>query len=88
MADSYAKIPSGALVQPTPFRVSIEDERVEELKLLVKLGKIANPTYESTQKEHNYGITHQWLTDAKDAWMKFDWYVRKRRMVLSSFKTA
>ncbi|WXC56089.1 hypothetical protein SNK03_002026 [Fusarium graminearum] len=80
MADSYAKIPSGALVQPTPFRVSIEDERVEELKLLVKLGKIANPTYESTQKEHNYGITHQWLTDAKDAWMKFDWRAAEKRI--------
>ncbi|RBR26365.1 uncharacterized protein FIESC28_00865 [Fusarium coffeatum] len=73
MADGYAKIPSGAQVQPKPYHVSIEDEKVEELKLLVKLGKIAPPTYESTQKEHNYGITHQWLTDAKAAWMKFDW---------------
>ena len=73
MADGYAQIPAGAQVQPKPHHVSIEDEKVEELKLLVKLGKIAPPTYESTQKEHNYGITHQWLTDAKAAWMNFNW---------------
>jgi microsomal epoxide hydrolase len=78
MADNYAQILSGALTQPKPFQVSIDDERVDELKLLVKLGKIAPPTYESTQKEQNFGITHQWLTDAKSAWMKFDWYVHKK----------
>ncbi|RGP74481.1 microsomal epoxide hydrolase [Fusarium longipes] len=73
MTDNYARIPSGALTQPKPFEVSIDDEKVDELKQLVKLGKVAPPTYESTQKEHNYGITHKWLTDAKDAWLKFDW---------------
>ncbi|KAH7004770.1 Alpha/Beta hydrolase protein [Fusarium venenatum] len=80
MADSYAQIPSGALVQPKPFKVSIEDEKVDELKLLIKLGKIAPPTYESTQKEKNFGITHQWLTDAKAAWMKFDWRAAEKHI--------
>lgn len=75
MSDGYAKIPSGAKVQPTPFQVSITDDRVDELKQLVKLGRVGPPTYESTQKEHNYGVSHQWLTDAKAAWIDFDWYV-------------
>jgi microsomal epoxide hydrolase len=78
MADSFAQIPSGALIQPKLFKVSIDDEKVDELKLLIKLSKIAPPTYESTQKEKNFGITHQWLTDAKAAWMKFDWYVDEK----------
>ncbi|KAG8675878.1 hypothetical protein FPOAC1_001873 [Fusarium poae] len=80
MADNYAQILSGALTQPKPFQVSIDDERVDELKLLVKLGKIAPPTYESTQKEQNFGITHQWLTDAKSAWMKFDWRAAEKHI--------
>jgi hypothetical protein len=85
MADSYARIPSGAITQPKPFQVSFDDEKVDELKQLVKLGKIAPPTYESTQKEHNYGITHKWLTDAKAAWLKFDWYVDMKQSV---FRTS
>ncbi|KAL6920604.1 hypothetical protein ACHAP8_007378 [Fusarium lateritium] len=80
MADSYAQVPSGALVQPRPFKVTIDDEKVDELKLLIKLGKIAPPTYESTQKEKNFGITHQWLTDAKAAWMKFDWRAAEKHI--------
>ncbi|GKU07567.1 epoxide hydrolase [Fusarium langsethiae] len=80
MADNYAQIPSGALTKPKPFQVSIDDEKVDELKLLVELGKIAPPNYESTQKEHNYGVTHQWLTDAKAAWMKFDWRAAEKHI--------
>ncbi|GKU12452.1 epoxide hydrolase [Fusarium langsethiae] len=80
MADSFAQIPSGALIQPKLFKVSIDDEKVDELKLLIKLSKIAPPTYESTQKEKNFGITHQWLTDAKAAWMKFDWRAAEKHI--------
>ncbi|KAF4335453.1 microsomal epoxide hydrolase [Fusarium beomiforme] len=79
----YNSIPSGALVQPTPYQVSIADERIDELKQLVKLGKIAPPTYESVQNENNYGIGHQWLTDAKAAWLDFDW--REVEKHLNSF---
>ncbi|QKD61528.2 Alpha/Beta hydrolase protein [Fusarium oxysporum Fo47] len=80
MSDDYAKIPSGAKVQPTPFQVSITDDRVDELKQLVKLGRVGPPTYESTQKEHNYGVSHQWLTDAKAAWIDFDWRAAEKHI--------
>lgn len=75
MSDGFAKLPPGAQVQPTPYQVSIADDKVDELKQLVKLGRVGPPTYESTQHEHNYGVSHQWLTDAKAAWIDFDWYV-------------
>ncbi|KAL4727120.1 hypothetical protein ACLX1H_006021 [Fusarium chlamydosporum] len=80
MADGYARIPSGAQSQPKTYKISIEDEKVEELKQLVKLGRIAPPTYESTQTEHNYGITHKWLTDAKADWLKFDWRAAEKHI--------
>ncbi|KAF5565914.1 microsomal epoxide hydrolase [Fusarium napiforme] len=76
----FAKIPSGAQVQPTPYRVSIADNKVDELKQLVKLGRVGPPTYESTQKEHNYGVSHQWLTDAKAAWIDFDWRAAEKHI--------
>jgi hypothetical protein len=76
MDDGFGRIPSEALVEPKPFQIFIADEKIAELKQLVKLGKVAPATYESTQKEHNYGIGHQWLADAKAAWLDFDWYVR------------
>ncbi|KAI1041130.1 hypothetical protein LB505_005878 [Fusarium chuoi] len=72
MSDGFAKLPPGAQVQPTPYQVSIADDKVDELKQLVKLGRVGPPTYESTQHEHNYGVSHQWLTDAKAAWIDFD----------------
>ncbi|EGU82709.1 hypothetical protein FOXB_06764 [Fusarium oxysporum f. sp. conglutinans Fo5176] len=80
MSRGFAKIPSGAQVQPTPFRVSITDDKVDELKQLVKLGRVGPPTYESTQKEHNYGVSHQWLTDAKAAWIDFDWRAAEKHI--------
>ncbi|KAF4997501.1 hypothetical protein FGRMN_3865 [Fusarium graminum] len=80
MADGYGRVPAGAQIRPKPFQVSIAEDRVAELKQLVKLGKIAPPTYESTQKEHNYGIDHQWLTDAKAAWIDFDWRAAEKHI--------
>ncbi|SCO91538.1 related to epoxide hydrolase [Fusarium oxysporum] len=80
MSHGFAKVPSGAQVQPTPFRVSITDDKVDELKQLVKLGRVGPPTYESTQKEHNYGVSHQWLTDAKAAWIDFDWRAAEKQI--------
>ncbi|KAG5758424.1 hypothetical protein H9Q72_013449 [Fusarium xylarioides] len=80
MSDRFAKIPSGAQVQPTPYQVSIADDKVDELKQLVKLGRVGPPTYESTQKEHNYGVSHQWLTDAKAAWINFDWRAAEKHI--------
>ncbi|KAF5603228.1 microsomal epoxide hydrolase [Fusarium pseudocircinatum] len=80
MSDGFAKIPSGAQVQPTPYQVSIADDKVDELKQLVKLGRVGPPTYESTQKEHNYGVSHQWLTDAKAAWIEFDWRAAEKHI--------
>ncbi|CVK85337.1 hypothetical protein FPRO06_07534 [Fusarium proliferatum] len=80
MSDGFAKLPSGAQLQPTPYQVSIADDKVEELKQLVKLGRVGPPTYESTQNEHNYGVSHQWLTDAKAAWIDFDWHAAEKHI--------
>ncbi|KAF4444177.1 hypothetical protein F53441_11236 [Fusarium austroafricanum] len=80
MNDGFGKVPSSALFEPRPFQAAFTDDKIHELKRLVKLGKIAPPTYESTQKEHNYGITHRWLSDAKAAWLDFDWRAAEKHI--------
>lgn len=74
MSPSFSKIPSGAKISPTPFEVSIPEEKLTELQTLVKLSKIAQPTYESTQEDRRFGITTEWIVSMKDKWMNdFDW---------------
>ncbi|KAG8528412.1 uncharacterized protein KY384_007330 [Bacidia gigantensis] len=56
------------------FTVAVPDDDVDELKQLLKLSKIAGPTYENTQEDRRYGVTQAWLTKARDHWLnEFDW---------------
>ena len=73
MALAYSKVPSGTTVIPSPFQVHVSDEQIEELQLLVKLSKLAPPTYEGLQQDRKYGITKEWLANAKEAWKSFEW---------------
>jgi microsomal epoxide hydrolase len=73
MFSSYTKLPAGVKVKPQPFKVNIAEEKLSEMRQLVKLSKLPPPTYESTQEDGRYGVTTQWLKEAKDAWLDFDW---------------
>ncbi|PYH97726.1 alpha/beta-hydrolase [Aspergillus ellipticus CBS 707.79] len=73
MTLEYSTIPAGAKVAPSPFQVHVSDEQIEELQLLVKLSKLAPPTYEGLQQDRRYGITNEWLATAKEAWKSFNW---------------
>ncbi|KAF7592106.1 hypothetical protein BBP40_000712 [Aspergillus hancockii] len=72
MEQSFNKIPSGAKVNPSPFEVNISDEQIQELQLLVKLSKIAPPTFEGLQPDRKYGITTKWLANARETWKDYD----------------
>ena len=57
-----------------PFKVNIPEKDLEEFKALLKLSKIAAPTYESTHEDRRYGVTDKWLRAAKERWEGgFDW---------------
>jgi hypothetical protein len=73
MAD-FGQIPSTAKVQPQPFKAAISQDAIDEMKTLIKYGKIATPSYENQQADGRYGITRDWLIEAKDYWLnKYDW---------------
>lgn len=75
MAGTFGKIPAGALKSPIPFKIAIPESQLAEFRTLLELSRIAAPTYESLQEDGKYGLTHKWITEAKDHWLNnFNWY--------------
>jgi microsomal epoxide hydrolase len=73
MNASFATVPSGARSSPQPFKVSIPEEQLKEFHQLLRLSKIGPKTFESEQTDGRYGITRDWLINAKAAWEKWNW---------------
>jgi len=73
MSAGYDVAPAGAHIRPTPYRVSISEEKLLEMKQLISLAKVGAVTYEGLQKDRKYGITREWLEGAKETWKQFDW---------------
>ncbi len=75
MAKSFATLPATAQAIE-PFTVSVPEEEVDAFRTLLRLSKVATPTYESSQEDRRYGVTSAWMVNAKNYWLnEFDWYV-------------
>ncbi|KAJ6584890.1 putative epoxide hydrolase [Mycena capillaripes] len=70
---SFTKVPATAKTTPTPFKVAVPDSAIQELKTLLKLAKVAPPTYESLRPDAKWGVTTDWIQNAKTEWENFDW---------------
>ncbi|KAL2815501.1 Alpha/Beta hydrolase protein [Aspergillus granulosus] len=74
MSVPFSKLPSTATITPSPFRILIPDEQLSELKTLVRLSKVGPQTYENTQEDRRFGVTHEWISARKEEWLNsFDW---------------
>ncbi|QKX58898.1 uncharacterized protein TRUGW13939_06026 [Talaromyces rugulosus] len=73
MASKFSTVPSSAEIAPSPFTVSISDEQIDEFRTLVKLSKLAPPTYEGSHADRRLGLSTEWLVNAKEELQKFDW---------------
>lgn len=83
MAD-YSSLPTGASLNPKPFKAHVPEEKLQLLKDLVKLSPIAEPTYENTGAGRHFGMTREYLAKAKQEWStNFDW--RKQEDRINSF---
>ena len=75
MSKPFSTLPSTARVTPTPFEVAIPKDRLTEMETLIKLAKLAPPTYENTQTDCRYGITTHWLVTMRELWLRsYKWY--------------
>ena len=73
---AYNTLPPSAKVKPTPFTVSISEDRLQQFQQLLKLSPIGIDTYENQQEDLRFGLTRQWMNDAKAQWENdFDWSV-------------
>jgi microsomal epoxide hydrolase len=75
MTPSFATLPATARSQPTHFHVSIPDKQLDEFRQLLKLSKIGPKTFETEQDDGRFGITRDWLVEAKAQWELFNWSV-------------
>ncbi|THC87254.1 hypothetical protein EYZ11_013301 [Aspergillus tanneri] len=70
----YGTLPPNAQVQPEPFTLRIPDYEIEELRRLLELAKIGPKTWENQQNDGRFGVSYNWLANARDYWRsKFNW---------------
>ena len=64
-----------------PFNFHVSDQDISEFKQLLHLSKIGPHTFENHQEDRRFGLTHQWLSDAKDYWLnKYDWRATEKHI--------
>lgn len=73
----FSTVPKGAQQQPVPFELHVEEEKLQELKTLLKLSPVAKKTYENLRDDGGHGklgVSRQWVANAKEFWLeRFDW---------------
>ncbi|WVQ81624.1 hypothetical protein IAT38_003748 [Cryptococcus sp. DSM 104549] len=78
---SYADLPSSPTIPVEPYRLSIPDKDVSDLKTLLELGRIPKETYESVSaQENSFGVTREWIVAMRDAWVALDWQKQEARI--------
>jgi hypothetical protein len=75
MSAAFTNFPANATLRPAPFSVSIPQPKLDELQTLLNHSKLAPDTYEGSQDDRKYGVTNEWIREAKSVWEKeFDWF--------------
>ncbi|KAF2099943.1 alpha/beta-hydrolase [Rhizodiscina lignyota] len=77
---SFANVPQSASPKPAPFQVAISDEQIAEFQQLLRLSKVGPDTFEGRQIDRRYGVTRDWLIQAKAEWEKFNWRACENRI--------
>lgn len=71
---NYSIIPASVHKRPTPFKVSIPDSEIADFKQLLKLSRIPKKTYENVQEDRRFGLSRDWIIQAKRVWEEeYDW---------------
>lgn len=72
------------LIKPKPFKAGVSEEKLEHFKQLLKLSKTGPKAYENQVtdvKDYKFGISRQWLSDAKQHWeTRCDWRVTEAKI--------
>ncbi|KAJ5675970.1 hypothetical protein N7462_008867 [Penicillium macrosclerotiorum] len=84
MANKFDFIPKKVLNKPVSFNFQVPEEDIVEFKKLLELSKIGPATWWNQHGDAEFGVSRQWLIDAKEAWLTtFDW--RKHEEYINKF---
>ncbi|CBX99556.1 hypothetical protein IAQ61_005189 [Plenodomus lingam] len=88
----FSKVPEGATQQPTPFELHVDEQKLQDMKTLLRLSPVAKETYENLQDDGShgrFGVSRRWIADAKKVWEEeFDWRKEEEHInSLPNFKT-
>ncbi|GME45096.1 hypothetical protein CUC08_Gglean000246 [Neofusicoccum parvum] len=68
----------------SPFKISVSEEEILRLKKLLELSTVAAPNWENSKADANFGVSHNWLTNAVQHWQQsYNW--REWEEKLNSF---
>lgn len=77
---SFSSLPGGSNDAIKPFTIHTDPEILDELETLLKLSRVAVPTFENSQKGGKLGIDRQRLQSIKEKWIDFDWSKTEDRL--------
>lgn len=64
-----------------PFTLNVLDKDFSEFKQLLQVSKLGPLTWEGQQEDRRFGVTHKWLSEAKDYWLnKFNWRAQEKHI--------
>ncbi|KAF9872909.1 epoxide hydrolase [Colletotrichum karsti] len=70
----YAQLPHEASVKVSPFHVAVSRDELQDFHDLIRLSKLGPRTYENSSANGRYGVTYEWMSEAKAYWeSRFDW---------------
>lgn len=70
----YDQFPHPVSFDVSRFQVQIPAKDLQALVGLLQYSKLGPKTYENTRSDGKYGVTYEWMAEAKSYWeQSFDW---------------
>ncbi|CAI6088126.1 unnamed protein product [Clonostachys chloroleuca] len=70
----FARVPNFVEQAPSAFTLRVSEDSISEFHQLLDLSKVGPPTWEGSQSDRRFGITREWLLNAKSVWLnQFNW---------------
>ncbi|KAL3469130.1 Alpha/Beta hydrolase protein [Aspergillus californicus] len=74
MATQFSTVPINTPCTPEPFTLHVPETDIDEFQQLLRLSKIGPPTWWNQHDNGQFGVSRDWLTQAKETWLSdFNW---------------
>ncbi|KAH8695276.1 Alpha/Beta hydrolase protein [Talaromyces proteolyticus] len=72
---SYDQLPHGSSLDISRFSVKVPEIDLNDLRTLLRLSKLGPKTYENMRSDGKYGVSYEWMSNAKAYWQNsFNWH--------------